>query len=892
MVILLCCGLIGAACVETTSTVCPSGRRCPADAFCAVSRDICIRFTCGNGVIDQLGEVCDDGNNLDRDGCSADCSSTEKCGDKVLDPKSEACDDGNDVDGDGCQANCTIPLCGDGILDTQFNEACDDGAANSGDPDAKCRFNCQPQRCGDGIQDSGEVCDDGNFAIKDGCTPDCQSDETCGNGFVDFHLSEVCDDGNELSRDGCGSTCRTEKPLWVEHTYNALPNNLAYAMAYDAARGRIVLFGGKNIFDEHNDETWEYDGMAWSKVTPTGPSPSARADHAMAYDAARKQVVLFGGVTGGTCRGDTWAWDGKTWTEVTPNSASPAPRHSHGMTYDAARRRIVLFGGSLVANAENAGADDTWEWDGAVWTKTALAGSPQPSARFVPGMAYDAARERVVLYGGAYYDTSFQQILSHDDTWEWDGTMWIEQNPVGPLPAAPPWVYKHPMAYDAVLGRVLLHDSGSIWGWDGTAWTEQLTAGPSPSSPYNQNAMVYDVAHNRIVVVEYDKTWLWDAPGWTEFAASNASPGKRWRAAMAYDAQRGRIVLFGGDVAGATDTWEWDGRTWTERTPALSPPCCGNMVYDEAHNRTFYYGWFETWEWDGAVWTKREPTNYPPTRARHAMAFDAARGRVVLFGGEFAGQIYDETWEWDGKDWSKRDVVGTLPPARFAHAMAYDAKRGRVLLFGGQNFSPLNDTWEWDGSKWVKLDSAGNTPSARYGHAMVYNPARKRIALFGGYDGTYRADTWEWDGIAWSEVATATSPEPRAFTSAAFDAARSNIVLFGGGEAFPIGTDNTWQFSYDRDDLVYETCLYGFDNDGDGLIGCSDPDCWGYCSPFCPPGSASDCNESFPHCGDAVCNAQLETCVSCPLDCGACPYVCGDFHCSAGESCPADCSAP
>lgn len=888
-ILLLCCGLAGATCVETTSTLCSNGLRCPSGSFCAANRDICIQFSCGNGIIDGQDEVCDDGNNLDRDGCSADCRSTEKCGDGVTDPKSEACDDGNDVDGDGCQANCAIPLCGDGILDEQFNEVCDDGPANSGDPDAKCRLNCQPQRCGDGIQDSDEVCDDGNLVANDGCTPDCRSDETCGNGYVDILLGELCDDGNTLSRDGCTSSCATEKPLWTKHTFTALSSALAYAMAYDAARGRVVLFGGKNIFDEPNDETWEYDGMAWTRITPTGASPSARADHAMAYDAARKRVVLFGGFAGGTSRGDTWTWDGKTWTEVTPPGSSPAPRHAHAMTYDAARRRVVLFGGSLVPNA---GVNDTWEWDGAAWTEITPADSSRPSPRFVPGMAYDAGRARVVLYGGSYYNAAAQTVLSLGDTWEWDGATWTERYPVGSLPPAPPWLFKHAMAYDAAHGRIVLHSISSIWEWDGTAWTEQLAAGPGPASL--DNDMVYDVAHSRIVVVDHGKTWLWDGPEWTQFTVTDASPGGRYGAAMAYDAQRSRIVLFGGDVAGATDTWEWDGTTWTERTPGSHPPCCGKMVYDAGHDRTLLYGGSETWEWDGTDWTQLTPAHSPPPPVRHghAMAYDAARHRVVLFGGQSGGKPLGDTWEWDGTDWIQTALVGPSPPARYDHAMAYDERRGRVLLFGGQDSTRRNDTWEWDGSNWVALASAGTTPSPRYGHAMTYNPARKRIALFGGFDGIYRADTWEWDGTNWSEVSTVTSPEPRALGAAVFDAVRGHIVLFGGGEAFPKSTDSTWQFSHDRDVQVYETCLHGFDNDGDGLIGCSDPDCWGYCAPSCPPSSASNCDASFPHCGDAICNAQLETCVSCPQDCGPCPSICGDFFCSSGESCPADCNPP
>ena len=41
----------------------------------------------------------------------------------------------------------------------------------------------------------------------------------------------------------------------------------------------------------------------------------------------------------------------------------------------------------------------------------------------------------------------------------------------------------------------------------------------------------------------------------------------------------------------------------------------------------------------------------------HALAFDAARGRTVLFGGgNGAGATFDDTWEWDGSTWIERAV--------------------------------------------------------------------------------------------------------------------------------------------------------------------------------------------------------------------------------------------
>ncbi|MGB3050784.1 MAG: DUF4215 domain-containing protein, partial [Polyangiales bacterium] len=74
---------------------------------------------CGDGTRDAT-EACDDGNQTDGDGCSADCMKIEEgyrcptvgvlcvpivCGDSRIDPP-ETCDDGNATGGDGCSATC------------------------------------------------------------------------------------------------------------------------------------------------------------------------------------------------------------------------------------------------------------------------------------------------------------------------------------------------------------------------------------------------------------------------------------------------------------------------------------------------------------------------------------------------------------------------------------------------------------------------------------------------------------------------------------------------------------------------------------------------------------------------------------------------------------------
>jgi hypothetical protein len=77
------------------------------------------------------------------------------------------------------------------------------------------------------------------------------------------------------------------------------------------------------------------------------------------------------------------------------------------------------------------------------------------------------------------------------------------------------------------------------------------------------------------------------------------------------------------------------------------------------------------------------------------MAYDAATGNVVLFGGYGTGGYSDATWTWDGSTWTKQ-APASHPPARYGAAMAYDAATGNVVLFGGQGTPGIKDgTWTW-----------------------------------------------------------------------------------------------------------------------------------------------------------------------------------------------------
>jgi len=96
--------------------------------------------------------------------------------------------------------------------------------------------------------------------------------------------------------------------------------------------------------------------------------------------------------------------------------------------------------------------------------------------------------------------------------------------------------------------------------------------------------------------------------------------------------------------------------------------------------------------------------------------------------------------------------------------------------------------------------------------------------------------------------------------------------------------DDAWLLRYVATGARYETCASGVDNDGDGLAGCADPDCWARCTPACAPGTCT----TTVGCGDGTCNAALENCRNCPADC-SCEPVCGDAICDPLEDCPGDC---
>jgi hypothetical protein len=298
------------------------------------------------------------------------------------------------------------------------------------------------------------------------------------------------------------------------------------------------------------------------------PAPVGRVWASWAYDQARHEVVLFGGDTGyqsgpDIVIGTTWTWNGATWVRRHP-AASPSPRTGAAMVYDGATRQLLLFGGSRLPFSGGGYLAGTWSWNGATWTR--LHPATSPPARHNADMVYDRARHEVILFGG--YDGSYL-----NDTWAWNGATWTQLHPA----ASPSPRDTHSLVYDPATKTTILfggfNNDGRLsdtWSWDGVTWT-QLHPATSPGvvSPAWQAA--YDSASHQLILFGGESesgafsssTWAWDGTTWTQLQPA-VSPAQRSYGSLTYDRALHRLVLFGGST-GQTDPrtiWEWNGTTW------------------------------------------------------------------------------------------------------------------------------------------------------------------------------------------------------------------------------------------------------------------------------------------------------------------------------------------
>ncbi len=273
--------------------------------------------------------------------------------------------------------------------------------------------------------------------------------------------------------------------------------------------------------------------------------------------------------------------------------------------------------------------------------------------------------------------------------------------------------------------------------------------------------------------------------------------------AMAYDSDRGVVVLYGGNATGwpyEDTTWEFDGTDWQAVTTLTRPEARygASLAYDPARRVMVLFGGSrqqdtalnQTWEYTRSEWVNVSPATAPVSRT-HASLVTGPNGRLYLFGGNNGETYFNDVWRYENGEWTEITVAGDAPPARTLAAMIWDSANHRLLLFGGRTVTTrttgtggtlLADLWAFDpaAQSWTELaDGSSNGPAGRMAHSLTYDPAADQVVLVGGIANggdARRGDTWLYRDAEWVEAAPVTPLPPRAWHQAVY--ADHAILLF------------------------------------------------------------------------------------------------------------------
>ncbi|MFN0246690.1 MAG: hypothetical protein ACKV2T_07260 [Kofleriaceae bacterium] len=434
-------------------------------------------------------------------------------------------------------------------------------------------------------------------------------------------------------------TWRWDGTSWVALSPSTAPAPRASsAMTTDPLRGEILLFGGRN-YNASLADTWVWDGDDWSpRSSATTPSGG---ELPIVFDPGLGRIVV-GASPGSADR--LWSWDGVSWREEgsPPVNISPSVR----LALDPLTRTALLIHHQSQA---------VYRRDQASWpaVPSALAPSPRGDAL----LATWTSRQKVVLFGAEVWSSN-GMTTNLNDTWEWDGIRWTLST--GSAPSRGTAMAEDPLEGVLLYVGPTFNTPPETWRYSERGW-EQLVVATMPSQSFYGAVATYDRIRGVVVLVNATETWEWDGTGWSDRTPISAVPPARYAASLGFDERRGRTVLFGGfSIPGfesVDDTWEWDGTSWTRiGAGQLAPRPRGRaaLAYDRDFGRLVLFGGLgdgamgDAWDFDGTTWRPLDFDDIPSIRFSSTMAPDP-RGGLMLFGGRwitFSNQtvVFGDTW--------------------------------------------------------------------------------------------------------------------------------------------------------------------------------------------------------------------------------------------------------
>lgn len=159
-------------------------------------------------------------------------------------------------------------------------------------------------------------------------------------------LGEIVLFGGVGSSGELGDTWTFDGSTWSQVSTSTAPSARANAgFGYDASGSDLVLYGGENGAGVNVlADTWTYTSSGWTQVSPAH-DPGDRTGMGFAYDTTLGHLVLAGGTDGSNDHNDFWLWDGTDWQQGSLPDV-PNPRHDYVLVpAPAGFGQLMAFGG-------------------------------------------------------------------------------------------------------------------------------------------------------------------------------------------------------------------------------------------------------------------------------------------------------------------------------------------------------------------------------------------------------------------------------------------------------------------------------------------------------------------------------------------------------------------
>lgn len=555
-----------------------------------------------------------------------------------------------------------------------------------------------------------------------------------------------------------------------------------------------------------------------SPAFPTFATPTPRygSGAANVVSQGADVILLFGGAdSSGRVYGDTWvSLTGYSWSNVTSSecdqegASCPAPRHDAGFVYDRTAGDVVMFGGCGAATTS--------------WTE---------STPGCPGTS---------IYGDTWIWTPGSTLGS--GSWSQVAFNGVDCGGPGQSPCssklAPSPRYMLSMDYDAnVAGDVLFGGCGSstcplgdTWVFSGGvhgSWSQVKVTGPSPR--YGAS-MVFDLLDGFTLLFGgcgnaaigcasgalYGDTWSYFSGAWTQ-QGSCGGPGQNACGASSAPSPR-YLALMSCPITDRTP--------YNPDSPDLTGGTTGIVSSQVLGDYWSYYKGGASGGW--SLQTPPWPDSPAPSPRFDGVLIDrhGSDDDRMMFGGTSPSgtSLGDTEYTSDKTGYFQTVWPPVMPSPRAGFSLAYDVNDGVVVLFGGcGKVCPTNETWIYGNcpltfetssrlcpagfantpSWWNITALSAETPPARTNSSLAYDAADTEMILFGGLNGSGVAlgDTWVFTlHTGWNPGHSCGSSCPTAradggLSSINLGVSPGGVVLFGGEGSSGSLLGDTWYYS-------------------------------------------------------------------------------------------------